>query len=320
MKVSINLVFRGISFHVVAVAVRKEQENAFIATVPTENVANTCSSQAIDASATDDYHNKLRSHVAIGLPKISKGKDDAVVDGFADGVVGKATENVKGHATVAIGGKDNEKSTNWVPSITKGKVGAIDDDYHKKLHFQSAIGQPKVLHSTKKHGIKDNKQAPHANKKEDTALPKAIKNVKGDIFVDHANAANKKEDTTLLETIENVKSDAIVDRADARVNIRSRRSLITKWTINRSYLPTKRMIGSYWVLGRVKMMFLLLELLLGLLERPHKIQKVMHIATTGKDNEKSASGVPLITEGDAGATDDDYHKKLRSHLATKCER
>ncbi|KAK0608871.1 hypothetical protein LWI29_037359 [Acer saccharum] len=110
-----------------------------------------------------------------GKLPVRKGKDDAVVDGFADGVIGKATENAKGLSTIAIGGKDNEKSTNGVPSITEGKVGAIDDDYHKKLHFQSTTGQPKVPHSTKKHGIKDNKQAPHANKKEDTVLPKAIK-------------------------------------------------------------------------------------------------------------------------------------------------
>ncbi|KAK4855429.1 hypothetical protein QYF36_007273 [Acer negundo] len=40
-------------------------------------------------------------------------------------------------------------------------------------------------------------------------------------------------------------------------------------------------------------------------------------ATTGNDNEKSTSRVPLITEGDASATDDDYCKKLCSYSATK---
>ncbi|KAK1592974.1 hypothetical protein Q3G72_033663 [Acer saccharum] len=192
--------------------------------------------QAVDVGAADDYHKKLRSHMAIGHPKVSqkpdnkkdnnkvpfanknkdrelsgigKGKDNAVVDEVA----GKTIKNAKGDATIATVGKDNKKSASrGCPQLLKVKL----------VLLMIII-------------------VPLANKKVGRELP---------------SIGNGKDDDVAARVV-----DGVVGKATEN---------------------TKGYSG---------------------------------FTNTGKDNEKSTSGVPLITEGDASATDDDYRKKLRSHSA-----
>ncbi|KAK4855530.1 hypothetical protein QYF36_008283 [Acer negundo] len=236
MNLSIKLVICGISFPVATITVRKEQENAFVAIVSAENVANTCSSQGDVVVATTTVrkeqenafvvevitkghpgsHRSLitkrtinKSHLPMKKKKIgscwalgrAKNDDvvDVVVDGVVDGVVGRVTENAKGDTTLSTAGKDNEKSTSGVPSITKGEASVVDDDYRKKLHLQSATGDAVVATIRKD------------NEKSASGVPLITE---GD-----ASATDDDYHKKLCShpATENVKGDAIVDQVDARV-------------------------------------------------------------------------------------------------------